>query len=99
MGYELHIVRQNNYDNGEELSNISLDEWLSYVATDQERELTPNGHESPLPGIETIWQERPGFCYWHGHPRSGAGTLVWFDYGYGEISTKYRDEHTIKKND
>jgi hypothetical protein len=96
MGYELHIVRQNDYVDGEEESNISLEEWLNYVATDNELELT-NGYGLSIPGTEVPWQERPGFCYWNGHPKSDAGTAPWFDYGYGAISTKYPDEPTIKK--
>jgi hypothetical protein len=95
MGYELHIVRQNDYEDGEEESNISLDEWLAYVATDKELELT-NGYEMNIPGIETTWQDRPGFCDWLGHPRSNAGTIPWFDFGSGCIITKYPDSDTIK---
>ena len=33
-GYKLHIVRQKDYNDDEEESNISIDEWLNYVATD-----------------------------------------------------------------
>ncbi len=44
MGYELHIVRQTDYEDGEEESNISLEEWVAYVATDKELKLT-NGYK------------------------------------------------------
>ena len=36
MGYELYIVRLDDYTDGDEESKISLDEWLAYVATDKE---------------------------------------------------------------
>ena len=49
MGYELHIVRRNDWDDYEENSNISLDEWLAYVQLDNELELT-NGYQIKIPG-------------------------------------------------
>jgi len=96
MGYELHIVRLDDYNDGEEESKISLEEWLAYVEIDNELELT-NGYELNIPGIENTWQEVPGFCNWLGHPKSDAGTLPWFDFSRGSVSAKYPDSHTIKK--
>lgn len=96
MGYELHIVRQTDYDNDEEESNITLDEWLTYAANDEELELT-NGFSTNFPIIEPVWQDAPGFCYWQGHSRADADYIPWFDYGYGSISTKNPDKETIEK--
>ncbi len=95
MGYELHIVRQTDYDNEEEESSITLEEWLSYVAKDKELHLT-NGYKVNIPGIHTAWQNSPGFCEWTQHILED-GSIAWFDFGCGMISAKYPDDVMIKK--
>ena len=67
MGYELHIIRRNVWDNDEEESNITLDEWLQYVATDNELKLT-NGFQIKIPNVESTWHESAGFCLWTAYP-------------------------------
>ena len=97
MGYELHIIRQNEYDDENEESSISLDEWIKYVESDEELVLT-NGYNSKFPDQPGFdWQESFGFCEWIGHPKVDAGTIPWFDYKNGIVSTKYPDKHTIGK--
>jgi hypothetical protein len=32
MGYEVHIIRRDDYENDEEESSITIEEWLKYVA-------------------------------------------------------------------
>ncbi|RXK86880.1 hypothetical protein [Filimonas effusa] len=96
MGYDLHIVRRDDWDDSEADSNISLAEWLLYVESDHELELT-NGYQIKIPGVESSFQHVPGFCYWKGHPAKVADDKPWFDYGHGMISTKYPDDETIKK--
>ena len=66
MGYDLHIVRRKDWDDYEEDSDISLEEWLAYVQTDDELELT-NGYQIKIPGVENSFQNVPGFCNWTGH--------------------------------
>ena len=97
MGYDLHIVRQNNWSDYEEDSNITLEEWLHYVESDSELQLT-NGYDSEVPGIlPGQWQNRPGFCDWIGHPKADAAIVPWFEYYRGSISTKNPDDNTIRK--
>ena len=96
MGYDLHIVRRNDFENYEEDSNISLEEWLAYVQTDNELELT-NGYQIKIPGVENSFQNVPGFCNWSGHSTKVNDDKPWFDYGHGTISAKYPDDETIKK--
>ncbi|GAB2665112.1 hypothetical protein GCM10027036_18330 [Flavihumibacter cheonanensis] len=96
MGYNLHIVRRNDWDDFEEESNISLEEWLTYVRSDDELDLT-NGYEVKIPGTENSFQNVPGFCNWTGHTTKATDNIPWFDYGNGMISTKYPDDETIKK--
>jgi|SRR5579871_805033 len=96
MGYDLHIVRRKDWDDYEEGSDISLEEWLAYVQTDNELELT-NGYQIKIPGVENSFQSVPGFCNWTGHSTKITNDKPWFDYGYGMISAKYPDDETIKK--
>jgi hypothetical protein len=56
MAFQMHIVRQRDYKNPEEESNISLDEWLQYINSD--------------PELELLTEEGPGFCQWLEHPKA-----------------------------
>src|SRR5689334_19854392 len=92
MGYELHIFRRVDWDNDEEESNISLQEWLQYVESDKELELT-NGYQD----IFKKWQDRPGFCKWIKHSETDKDDAPWFNYCRGHITAKYPDDYTIMK--
>ena len=70
MGYDLHIIRKNNWEDFEEESNITLDEWLKYITTDSELELT-DGYDIKI-GEEQYFQNRPGYCEWNAHPKYKA---------------------------
>ena len=96
MGYELHIKRLDNWDDFEEESKITLEEWLAYVESDNELELT-NGYQIKIPGIIDSYQSVPGYCTWNEHPTMRDADKPWFDYGCGCVSTKNPDEPTIKK--
>ena len=102
MAYLVHIVRQNDYDNFDEQSNISLEEWLDYIKSDPELEAT-GGLRFDMPllldptDVPYLENESPGSCEWIGHPRADADTIPWFDFQYGSIVTKYPDKHTIGK--
>jgi hypothetical protein len=95
MGYDLHITRRDHWADTE-VSDISLDEWLSYVETDKELELT-NGFEIKI-GSVTEYKNAPGFCEWNAHPTAkDHNARPWFDYWKGSIGTKNPDEPTIRK--
>src|SRR5215467_2831013 len=95
MGYDLHITRREDWAD-REVSEISLEEWLSYVDSDKELELT-NGYDLKI-GSETQFQDRPGFCEWNGHPtEKEPNSRPWFDYWKGCIDTKNPDVPTIRK--
>ncbi len=95
MGYELHIVRRVNWEDDED-SHISLEEWLNYVESDTELELT-NGFEMKLPDRTSSFHRIPGFCNWTGHSTKTEADKPWFHYGFGMISAKYPDDDTIRK--
>ncbi|HMK17434.1 MAG TPA: hypothetical protein VK492_04490 [Chitinophagaceae bacterium] len=96
MGYDLHIIRKNNWDDFEEESNITLDEWLKYINTDSELELT-DGYDIKI-GQEQYFQNRPGYCEWNAHPKyKDPNNRPWFAYWKGDINTKNPDYETIYK--
>ena len=96
MGYELHITRKNDFENEEEESSITLAEWLEYIQSDEELELT-NGYQKNFPNVDTSWNNSPGFCLWKAHPENKPSDSAWFDFYRGIISAKYPDEETIRK--
>ncbi len=96
MGYELHIIRKNDYENDEEESSITLEEWLQYVADDAELQLT-NGYQMNIPNIDISWKDVPGFTLWGAHPENKPMGSLWFNFWRGAISTKNPDEETIRK--
>ena len=95
MGYELHITRREDWADTE-TPDISFEEWLTYVKSDKELELT-NGYDIKI-GSETQFQNRPGFCEWNAHPtEKGPNARPWFSYWKGSIDTKNPDAPTIRK--
>ncbi len=87
MGYELHIIRKSDYENYEEDSSISFEEWLKLVENDSELKLTDDGDSA----------EEKGFCLWNGHSKYKDDEGPWFDYYKGTIYTKNPDEEVIEK--
>lgn len=85
MGYDLHVTRG-------EGNPILESEWLSYVRSDREFELTGVA-EMPTPD-GTLRYESPGLACWRGHP---GGEPVWFDFRPGEVVVKHPDQATIDK--
>jgi len=85
MGYDLHIIRQHDYDNSEENSNITLDEWYQYITTDKEMELL----KESLHG--------KGTCVWPGPSGYSEDTIPYFEFWKGEICVKNPDDDTIGK--
>ncbi|MDO9376995.1 MAG: hypothetical protein Q7T76_21390, partial [Ferruginibacter sp.] len=79
-----------------DVNKISRKEWLAYIHSDEELELT-NGYESKIPGIENTFQNIPGFCNWSGHSIMKGDSQPWFDYRDGYISAKNPDDEVIRK--
>ncbi len=89
MGYDLHITRKEHWfdDEGEE---ITLSEWLDYINSDQELNITDTNE---LDNIENT-SSPLGYCEWNVHPLNDKW---WFDYSNGNIYTKNPDNDTIIK--
>jgi hypothetical protein len=104
MGYFVHIRRPENPADEDSRSNITLEEWQAYAATDDELNMIngyyidwPSGWvASPADELQN-WIEDPGLCEWLAHPESDTGTIPILSYGHGEIYIKYPDDHTILK--
>jgi len=96
MGYDLHITRREHWTDDEDDNKISITEWLTYVESDDELELT-NGFQTKIPGVENTFHNVPGFSNWSGHTNMKGDSQPWFDYRDGYISTKNPDDETIKK--
>jgi len=95
MGYDLHITRKENWSDDEQNSlNISLEEWLTYIRKPNSELELSDSYWVKVPGSETESHVAPGFCEWTAHPQDER---PWFEYSYGNISTKNPDESTIKK--
>jgi hypothetical protein len=95
MGYELHITRREPWADTE-TPDISIDEWLTYVNSDKELELT-NGYDIKI-GSEVLHQNVPGYCEWKAHPtEQEANSRPWFSYWKGSVDTKNPDAPTIRK--
>ena len=95
MGYDVHITRKENwFDEGQQ---ISLKEWKSVIATDEEMRL--DGHaEATVGGNAVLRMEREGLAVWTAHPRHGIdGGMAWFDYRGGNIVVKNPDSAILKK--
>lgn len=88
MGYEVHVVRRNDFENYDEESNITMEEWKHLVES------------SP----ELTWEQFDGdtkaldykYCYWLAHPEQDDTNRPWFDYSHGRISTKWTDTACMK---
>ena len=55
MGYDLHITRKrDHWADEEDVNKISITEWLTYIDSDEELELT-NGYQIKIPGVENTF--------------------------------------------
>jgi hypothetical protein len=84
MGYDLNIVRQSDWSDAEGKSNITYQEWLEYVA-----------HDNELVASTTD----PDYYEWINYPHIEENGLPWFVYShdFGFISTKNPDQWVIEK--
>ncbi len=95
MGYDLHITRADDWCESEE-NAITLDEWLSYVATDQELHLQTHAEVQTPTG--TLSCDNEGLAIWSGTQTGGADPEnIWFDYRRGRIVVTNPEEHVIAK--
>ncbi len=93
---EIHITRKRNWrdDLG---PAITLDDWLSYIASDPEMRVDGfSGMDAPEG--KTVRIQRPGLAVWLTHSKHGdSGNAVCFTHFRDRISVKSPDKETIGK--
>jgi len=93
MGYEVHIVRKNNYDDYDESSNITFQEFCKLVDEHPDLSWVDNAGNS---------DDNKKFCYWINYPlleNNNSPWLQFYDYeeGLSDISTKWTDVTCLRK--
>ena len=96
MSYEIRIRRQKIWDDFEEESNISLEEWIEYVRSDEELEFAneyiPFSNQSKGSAEQT-----PGYCYLITYPNFSIDCRPGLWYRDGYISIENPDDFIINK--
>jgi hypothetical protein len=92
MGYELHIFRRNNWDDENEESNITIEEWLYYIENDSEL-ILDGGYYNYF----KEWIEDSSSCIWKAHPNIEEDDKPNFTLFNGSITVKNPDDFTILK--
>jgi hypothetical protein len=97
MGYDVHITRQDNWFDQDDIKRISLEEWLNYVANDADIRLD-NYAEATTSNSETIRIESEGLSIWTAYSGNGVwGNYAWLNYDFGNIVVKNPDKEIISK--
>lgn len=97
MGYELHIVRNEDWFEEETGGGISFAEWQSLVDADDTMRM--DGYaEVKLPDGSTLRTENKGLAVWTEYKGNVVGgNQAWFDFGDGTISVKNPDQEILTK--
>lgn len=88
MGYEVHIVRKKDYEDYEEESNITYEEFAAMV--DRRPELSWESADN------SDFGDKKDYCYWNTYPAIVNNNAPWLHYFGGEISTKWGDDDCLK---
>ncbi len=96
MGYDVHITRRHDWFDPEG-PEISLEEWLAFVAADPEMRL--DGHaETRLQDGSVFRTVQRGLSVWTAYSQhDDSGNMAWFLYRKGYITVKNPDEEIIRK--
>ena len=95
MGYDVHITRRAEWsDKGDD---ISLDEWIAFVAASPDLELV--GHaETEVPGGKVLRITADGLTSWTGYSgRPESRGPVWFNHSRGKITVRNPDVEILAK--
>jgi hypothetical protein len=96
MSYEIRVYRQNNWDDIEEESNISLEEWMKYVRSDKDLALA--SEYAPFAGKPQGGAEQtPGYTYLISYPRFSIDCRPGLWFRHGAISIEDPDDFIIGK--
>lgn len=96
MGHDVHITRKTEWS-ANEGAEISLQEWLDVVESDEEFRLDGFA-EATTTGGETLRIESDGIAVWTAYSGDGVGgNMAWFCYSGGEVVVKNPDEEMLGK--
>ena len=97
MGYELHIVRNEQWWEENVGGGVAIEEWSQYVSTDSSMRLDNIAQTGPAGG-PVIEYENEGLAVWTGYSaHNEAGNKAWFDFRDGCIIVKNPDEEIRRK--
>lgn len=88
MGYEVHIVRKKDYEDYEEESSISHEEYVQMV--ERRPELSWNAI-----GVDEE-NKNQKVCYWNSYPALEDNNPPWLYFSEGNISTKWGEDDCLK---
>ena len=96
MGYDVHITRKQDWCD-QKGPQISLAEWLAFVAADSEMRL--DGYaETRLQDGSVFRTEQEGLSVWTAYSQHDeSGNMAWFLHQGGEIVVKNPDEEILRK--
>lgn len=87
MGYELHIVRKKDFEDYEEESNITHEEFVQLVERRPELSWKAIGNDEE--------NSEKAYCYWNSYPALDNNNPPWLHYFRGEISTKWAEDDCL----
>lgn len=96
MSYEIRVFRQSNWEDIDEESNISLEEWINYVRSDKDLALASEYGpfaEKPKGSAE----QTPGYTYLISYPHFSIDCRPGLWYKEGAISIENPDDFIITK--
>jgi hypothetical protein len=96
MGYDVHITRRHDWSDPKG-PEISLEEWLAFVAADPEMRLDGRA-ETRLQDGSVFRTERRGLSVWTAYSlHDDSGNMAWFLYSHGRVIVKNPDEEILRK--
>lgn len=97
MGYDIHITRGEFWAMLSPGEEISLQEWLDYVARDPEMRLDGFA-DAKLQGGGVLRIEDPSVAVWTTYSKNGIdGTQAWMHWWGGNVNFKNPDEEILGK--
>lgn len=97
MGYDIHIVRNDDFWDEEIGGGISLDEWSSYVAQDNTMRMDGTA-EVDLPNESKLIIESEGLAVWTAYAANEVGgNQAWFGFHNNAIVVKNPDQQILAK--
>ena len=97
MGYELHIVRNDEWWDDDAGGGISFDEWSFLMDADDSMRMDGFA-EVTSPDGRRLRVESEGMAVWTGYPANiDGGNRAWFDFRDGRIVIKNPDQEILGK--